>query len=115
MDQLAKESAAARKVPLTLVLDNARYQRCALVQAHAPALAVELEFLPSCSPNLNLIERYGRWVKQRCLNAKYHAKFGAMKTPIQHATASAHEVYAEELVSLLTWNFQTFPKTQVTN
>jgi transposase len=44
-------------LPLTLVLDNARYQRCALVQELAQVLRIELLFLPAFSPNLNLIER----------------------------------------------------------
>ena len=35
-----------RNLPLTVFLDNARYQRCELVQAHARALGLELEFLP---------------------------------------------------------------------
>ena len=113
VDQLAA-FYAPRKVPLTLFLDNARYQRCALVQAHAQALGIELEFLPSYSPNLNLIERYWRWIKQQCLRAKYHADFEAMKATIQKTTATAHNDYAKELASLLTWNFQTFPKPQVT-
>ena len=33
-------------VPITLVLDNARYQRCALVQNLADTLKIELLFLP---------------------------------------------------------------------
>lgn len=102
------------KVPLTLFLDNARYQRCELVHAHARALGIELEFLPSYSPNLNLIERYWRWVKKQCLNAKYHADFAAMKAAIQQTTASAHNEHAKELASLLTWNFQMFSNIQVT-
>ena len=69
MDQLAA-CYAPRKVPLTLFLDHARYQRCALVQAPAQALGIELEFLPAYSPNPNPIERYWRWVKKRCRNAK---------------------------------------------
>jgi len=36
--------------PITLVLDNARYQRCELVQALARSLRIELLFLPSYSP-----------------------------------------------------------------
>ena len=59
-----------RKVPLTLFLDNARYQRCELVQAHARALGIDLEFLPTYSPNLNLIERYWRWVKKQCKRSR---------------------------------------------
>ena len=114
LDQLAA-FYAPRTVPLPLLLDPARYQRCALVQAHAQALGIELEFLPAYSPNLNLIERDWRWVKKRCLNVKYHPDFGSMKATIQQTTASAHDDYADELASWLTWNFQMFPKTQVTN
>ena len=43
--------------PVTMVLDNARYQRNAVVQALAAELGIVLLFLPSYSPNLNLIER----------------------------------------------------------
>jgi transposase len=104
-----------RNVPLTLFLDNARYQRCELVQAHARALGIDLEFLPTYSPNLNLIERYWRWVKKQCLNAKYHPDFATMKSAILQTTASAHHEHAAALASLLTWNFQLFSKTQVIN
>jgi len=103
-----------RNVPITLFLDNARYQRCALVQAHARALGIELEFLPTYSPNLNLIERYWRWVKKQCLNAQYHENFAAMKTAILKTTALAHRDHAPALASLLTWNFQLFSKKLVT-
>ena len=51
-------------LPITLVRDNARYQKCALVQALAESLGIELLYLPSCSPNLNLIERLWRFVRQ---------------------------------------------------
>ena len=44
-------------VPITRVLDNARYQKCQLVEALAAALQIELLYLPAYSPNLNLIER----------------------------------------------------------
>jgi transposase len=103
-----------RNVPRTLFLDNARYQRCELVPAHARAWDIDLEFLPTYSPNLNRIERYWRWVKQQCLNAKYHADFATMKTAILKTTASAHHEHAAALASLLTWNFQLFPNTIVT-
>ena len=45
-------------MPITIFLDNAKYQRCELVCNHAKRLGIDLEFLPSYSPNLNLIERY---------------------------------------------------------
>jgi DNA-binding NarL/FixJ family response regulator len=50
--------------PITLVLDNARYQRNATVQALANQLGMTLLFLPPYSPNLNLIERLWRFLKR---------------------------------------------------
>src|SRR5207249_3029140 len=57
--------------PLTVVLDNARYQRCAVVQELAKSLGVALRYLPGYSPNLNLSERVWRFVKKQCLRAVY--------------------------------------------
>jgi transposase len=54
---LRKISLLGADVPITLVLDNARYQKCKIVIALADALKIELLFLPPYSPNLNLIER----------------------------------------------------------
>jgi transposase len=70
------------KIPITLVLDNARYQRCALVVELAAKLKIELLFLPSYSPNLNLIERLWKWVKKDCLNCKYYRCFDEFKEAI---------------------------------
>ena len=47
------------KSPVTLIMDNARYQRCRLVQDLAKYLGIELLFLPSYSPNLNLLNVTG--------------------------------------------------------
>ena len=95
-------------VPITLVLDNAKYQKCQLVQNYAAALNIELLYLPSYSPNLNLIERFWRFVKKNCLYSKYYEKYSAFKAAIENCIATAHTDHKEELDSLLTWNFQTF-------
>jgi len=50
---------------IKIVLDNARYQRCELVITKARELGIELLFLPTYSPNLNLIERVWKFVKTR--------------------------------------------------
>ena len=42
-------------VPITRVLDNARYQKCRIVWELAERLHIELLYLPAYSPNLNLI------------------------------------------------------------
>jgi transposase len=95
-------------VAITVVLDNARYQRCALVQALALSLNIELLFLPPYSPNLNLIERVWKFVKKQCLYSKYYEDFASFKAAIYQCITQAHIKHKKELASLLTLKFQTF-------
>ena len=44
---LARLAASRPSLPITVVLDNARYQRCALVKTCAGQLNIELLFLPT--------------------------------------------------------------------
>ena len=80
-DLLKKLAENARK-PITLVVDNARYQRCRLVIELAQELNIELLFLPPYSPNLNLIERLWKLTKKHCLNSKYHEDFSEFQAAI---------------------------------
>ncbi len=50
---------------ITLILDNAKYQKCRIVTELAQSLNIELLYLPPYSPNLNLIERLWKFVKKR--------------------------------------------------
>jgi transposase len=68
-------------VPITLVLDNARYQKCKLVWALAESPDIELLYILPYSPNLNLIERLWKFVKKQCLYSKYHSEFMDLKMP----------------------------------
>ncbi len=54
---IEKIAALGLTIPITLVLDNARYQKGKIVEELALYLAIELLYLSSYSPNLNLIER----------------------------------------------------------
>jgi transposase len=99
-------------VPLTVVLDNARYQRCAQVVTLATSLQIELCFLPPYSPTLNLIERLWKFVKKQCLYSTYYADFAAFKTAIVHCLAQTHTTHRPALTSLLTLRFQLFEKAQ---
>jgi transposase len=92
--------------PITLVLDNARYQRNYLVQRAAKWLGIELLFLPPYSPNLNLIERYWKFVKKKVLYNKYYETFDDFMKAIADLTENAHVRHHSELASLLTHNFQ---------
>ena len=93
---------------VTVVLDNARYQGCALVQGVAQALGIELLYLPTYSPNLNLIERFWKFVKKECLYAKTYENFAAFQAAIRQCIEKAATEHKEELDSLLTWKFQSF-------
>jgi transposase len=79
---LRKIAAVGLEGKVTLVPDNARYQRNKVVQALAESLKIELLYLPSYSPNLNLIERLWRFTKKEALYGRYHANFADFKAAI---------------------------------
>jgi transposase len=96
--------------PISIFLDNARYQKCALVKEKAKSLNIELCFLPSYSPNLNLIERVWKFVKKKCLYSKYYEKFPAFKAAISLCLDETMTTHKSDLDSLLTLRFQLFQK-----
>ena len=99
---------------ITIVLDNASYQRCNLVKEHAKKTGIRLLFLPSYSPQLNIIERLWKWVKKDCLYGKYYAKFDQFKAGIEKTLEKVNkEETKEQLRTLLNLKFQTFEKAQV--
>jgi transposase len=110
---LVKLVALKLQAPITLVSDTARYQRCKLVQDLAASLNSELLFLPAYSPNLNLIERFWKFVKKQCLYSKYYPDFGSFKDSIMLCVTTSHLTHKQTLNTLLTLQFQTFEKTQV--
>ena len=105
---LRQVAAAGLGRPLTLVLDNARYQRCAAVQALARSLRIELMYLPSYSPNLNLIERVWKFVKKECLAARCLPDYEAFTAAIDDCLNDLPTKYKAKMDTLLTLNFQTF-------
>jgi transposase len=109
LSRLATETAG----PITAVMDNARYQRCQLVQETARTLGIELLFLPSYSPNLNLIERLWKFVKKQVLNSRQHQDFQRFRDTIDQCLARLSTQYRPHMLSLLTWNFQSWNKVSL--
>jgi len=113
--QLLVNIAGRRRqaVPITIVLDNARYQRCKLVIAKAEELGIELLFLPPYSPNLNLIERLWKFVKKEVLYGKYYDQFDKFQAAITNCLSHTETKHKKALDCLLTLKFQTFAETKV--
>ena len=107
-DLLRAVAQASVGRPITLVLDNARYQKCALVQELARSLGISLLYLPSYSPNLNLIERVWRFVKKQCLRGAYHPTYEAFTAAIDQCLGELDTTHKKDRDSLLTHNFQMF-------
>lgn len=93
---------------IILILDNAKYQKCHVVQCAANMLDIQLLYLPPYSPNLNLIERVWKFIRKKSLNCRYYENFDLFKAAIQECIAKFGSEYKEELETLLTWSFQTF-------
>jgi transposase len=84
-----------------------------LVQDYALALGIQLFYLPSYAPQLNLIERFWKFIRNECLYSKYYANLTDFKTAISNCIATANTDNQKKLDSLLTLKFQTFKKVQV--
>ncbi len=97
-------------LPIKIVLDNARYQHCKLVEQAAKELNITLLFLPSYSPNLNIIERLWKFTKKKILYAKYYESPVKFHTAITDFFQTVNQKYKTDLNNLLTLKFQFFQK-----
>jgi transposase len=97
-----------RDLPNVIVLDNARYQHCALVMEKARQLKIQLVFLPAYSPNLNLIERLWKFVKRKILYNQYYPKYEQFYLSIANCLEQTGTTYKQELDTLLVAKFQSF-------
>jgi transposase len=80
-EMLRKVAAEYAGRAVHIVLDNARYQKCEIVTNLAQELGIALHYIPPYSPNLNLIERLWKHVKNR-LRMKYYDQFDEFKGTI---------------------------------
>lgn len=106
-DLLKKIKAKYEQREVHLVLDNARYQKCRVVQDLAGQLDIHLEYIPPYSPNLNLIERLWKFIKGD-LSSKYYNDFKSFCEKIDSLLAAAADVYKSRIDSLIGKGVQLF-------
>jgi len=93
----------AEKIPI--LCDNARYYRSKAARAYLEDSRIERLFLPPYSPNLNLIERFGKFFKKKVLYNRYYETFAEYKTAGRQFFENLND-HAQPLRSLLTENFE---------
>lgn len=99
-------------LPITLLLDNARYQKCAAVTEKAKGLGIALQYLPAYSPNLNLIERLWRFIKKQVLYSTHYDQFATFKETIGNCLQDLGTRFRNKMETLMTLKFQLFSKTE---
>lgn len=76
-------AAIENKYPIAssikVILDNAKYHYSKAVRDYIATSRVDLVFLPSYSPNLNLIQRLWRFFKKKVLHNMYYKNIGAFR------------------------------------
>ena len=98
------------RIQIRVVLDNAPYNKVSEVREYASANNINLMFLPSYSPNLNLIERLWRFFKGEVCT-RYYEKFAQFRNAVLGFLEDI-EKYKDELSTLITDNFQIIGNTR---
>ena len=93
--------------PIYIILDNASYQKCNLVKNLAAEMGINLVFIPSYSPNLNLIERFWKFTKSK-LRTKYYTDFNEFANKIDKIISSSDDECKIEVDKLITEKVQLF-------
>lgn len=97
-----------------LVLDNARYQKCRVVQELAAQLGLHLVYIPPYSPNLNMIERLWKFVKGK-LRTKYYDRFELFQEQIDSIVSNTSKGDKEVLDRLIGDKVQLFDELVAIN
>ena len=92
------------KDQITIILDNASYNRAYDTQYYAEKLGIELYYLPPYSPNLNLIERLWKFFKKKVMKNKYYENYKEFKNSVSDFFKNFNK-YKTEIKQLLMLNF----------
>lgn len=111
---IAVWEAAEKRHPgkqIVHICDNARYYRCKLIEQWLKDHPrTKVKYLPSYSPNLNLIERLWKFMRKEVINSFYYETKEAFRRSILNFFENIGQYYSA-LTSLLTLNFRVVAAT----
>jgi transposase len=87
-----------------VVCDNARYYKNKELRAWLADKPICQVFLPPYSPNLNLIERFWKYLRQKIIHTTFYRTKGAFRTAVLDFFTRLPE-FGQDLASLLTRKF----------
>ena len=90
---------------IVMILDNASYNHAYKTRDHAHLLGIRLVFLPTYSPNLNLIERLWKFFKKVVVKNKYDVTFGEFKNAIKSFFENI-QIYKNTISKILNHKFE---------
>lgn len=90
---------------IVIILDNASYNHAYKTLEESALLGIRLVFLPTYSPNLNLIERLWKFFKKVVLKNKYYKTFSEFKKAIE-AFFENIQIYKDNILKLLNHRFE---------
>jgi transposase len=97
--------AAHPAVPeITVILDNARYNRSKELREWLETSRIKLVYLPPYAPNLNLIERFWGFLKKNVIWNRYYPTFAEFKDAIEKFLQNIGS-YRDDLQTLLSHRF----------
>ncbi|NOY73961.1 MAG: IS630 family transposase [Gammaproteobacteria bacterium] len=104
LEILDQKYSSAKEI--ILILDNAKYHYSKEVQKHLKDYPrIRMAFLPSYSPNLNLIERLWRFFKKKVLYNRYHENIKMFRKACINFFKNIHQ-YSDEIASLMSGGFE---------
>lgn len=110
--QIAEKNPKASKIKV--FIDNAKYFKKMVNDGLIEDKRIDIKWLPTYSPNLNLIERLWKFMKKTTLKNKYHGTAKGFREKVREFFANIKD-YKAELESLLTCNFRLVHFSQSTS
>ncbi len=105
--------AAHPQGPVYVLCDNARYYKNKDLTTWLTGTRLVQVFLPTYSPNLNLIERFWKFLRQKIIDTQFYRTKGAFKTAVL-AFFDRLDEFGTQLASLMSLRFHVM-ESQVTS